>query len=32
MNIPRSQAMGIILVFFLLILVMWARYLRDIFP
>ena len=31
MKIPRSQAVGIVLVFFLLVLLMWARYLREVF-
>ncbi len=30
MRIPRSQAVGVVLVFLLLVLLMWARYLREI--
>ncbi len=31
MRVPRGQAVGIVLVFFLLVLLMWARYMRDLF-
>jgi hypothetical protein len=31
MKLPRSQAAGIVLVFLLLLLLMWARYLREFF-
>lgn len=31
MRVPRGQAVGIVLVLFLLVLLMWARYLRDLF-
>ncbi len=31
MKIPRSQAVGIVLVFFLLVLLMWVRYFREVF-
>lgn len=30
MNIPRSQAVGIVVIFFLLVLLMWARFLRGL--
>lgn len=29
MRIPRSQAVGIVVLFLLLVLFMWARYLRE---
>ncbi len=31
MKLLRSQAVGIVLVFLLLVLLMWARYLREAF-
>jgi len=31
MNVPRSQAAGVVLILFLLVLLMWARFLRHIF-
>ena len=31
MKLARSQAVGVVVVFFLLVLLMWARYLREIF-
>jgi hypothetical protein len=29
MNIPRSQAVGAVVLLLLLVLLMWARYLRE---
>ena len=31
MKLTRSQTVGVVLVFFLLVLLMWARYLREVF-
>ncbi len=31
MKLARSQAVGVVLVFFLLVLLMWTRYLRELF-
>ena len=28
MKVPRAQAVGLVVVFFLLVLLMWARFLR----
>ena len=30
MKLVRSQAVGVVLVFFLLVLLMWTRYLREL--
>jgi len=30
MNIPRSQAVGAVVLLLLLVLLMWARYLRQV--
>jgi hypothetical protein len=30
MNIPRSQAVGAVVLLLLLVLLMWARYLREV--
>jgi hypothetical protein len=30
MKISRSQALGLVVVFFLIVLLMWARYLRGV--
>ena len=32
MKLPRSQAVGIVSLFFLLLLIAWLRYLRSFFP
>ena len=31
MKLARSQAVGVVLVFSLLVLLMWTRYLRELF-